>query len=539
MESDSGHSEIDFIEVEAAQRFFAVNHPRGSLDSKGSGVAVGILKDGELIGAARFISPRSTAMAAVYSVELLQVLASQDDELKSSAERMISFFRDRRSPSDFFAETEEVEGISGLAGMTPTPAHGPSSSSILEWINPCRSFYVYKLTADGSDRYYYGVRQLKRDGATADDCLVDHYWGSGTGEHFKRWRDSHLSAGSLRKEVLAIFSRKLEAYGFEAETIGGLWKTDPNCLNSCPGGLAGGILNQAAGVLGYELLTCELCGKEAQHQNGNCLSCRVNLGKSLAHCNSCEAETLHRAGLCYRCIARRNYSERYCESCQAITVHRKDSCCTCQNRASVTIRWCDSCQVETKHQGTTCNTCNAKKSVSLKTCQIHGETKHQGDVCNRCNAESSVRDQWCENCAATTKHQSGKCYNCKNRDAVSEKYCTVCEAITKHSGESCYKCRLKAKELFCSNCDRITQHNGSQCVACRPSFITIRYCESCQDETKHRGKNCTTCKTRALTYFCEECNRDTKHKLNGICTLCERREGRKRAKAQISDSMTK
>ena len=184
--------------------------------------------------------------------------------------------------------------------------------------------------------------------STESDCIADPYLGSGKGAHFQNWRAKHLLSAQLRKEILGIFPRKMQAYTLEATLIGDLWKTDPNCLNSCTGGLAGGILNQAAGVLEFAPNYCSNCEDETTHQKGSCLRCRVFSGRATIYCAECRSETLHRNEKCYKCVSRQIFSDKFCSTCDAITVHRKDNCCTCANQAAVSLKWCGKCESESK-----------------------------------------------------------------------------------------------------------------------------------------------------------------------------------------------
>ena len=110
------------------------------------------------------------------------------------------------------------------------------------WLNPERTFYTYRITAEGSDKYYIGYSHAKHANATEEELLRDGYYGSGgdsEGNKFFNWRKRHRT---VRKEILGIFDRRSEALAHEEELVGNAWRDDPLCLNSVPGGASGYLL---------------------------------------------------------------------------------------------------------------------------------------------------------------------------------------------------------------------------------------------------------------------------------------------------------
>ena len=404
-----------------------------------------------------------------------------------------------------------------------------SGDRVYEWVNPNRTYYTYKITATDSDKYYYGVRHLKKAKASLEDCLNDGYFGSGGAgkqNKFFNWKEKHRL--KLKKEVITLHTRAQEAYQEEVKLIGDSFKTDPLCLNSTIGGLAGGIAAQAVKTI-YDRAFCEKCQKETSHRNQSCLSCNQRLHRSIKWCEVCQEERQHLGNSCYKCISSKSFSEKRCDLCGAVTTHRGSNCTQCVNRKTNKLAWCDDCKKRTIHQGENCSTCIARGLVSLKECVNHGLVKHQGNTCSLCNSQKSVTLQYCGTCERTTKHQGGKCNTCLNTLRIREDFCQICEKVTKHNGNSCYLCSSKAQLKFCSVCQEDRLHNGNSCAKCAgASLIKLRQCDTCGSATKHRGEQCLPCQSAAAYYICDPCGgKVTRHKREGICYLCERREKRR------------
>ena len=88
--------------------------------------------------------------------------------------------------------------------------------------------YVYRLEYIKDSRYYYlGVLSTNLNPAE------DNYMGSGK----QVW---NLGQENFQKHIILDVPTRKEALNLEEQIIGSLWKTDPFCLNRCPGGQKGG-----------------------------------------------------------------------------------------------------------------------------------------------------------------------------------------------------------------------------------------------------------------------------------------------------------
>lgn len=394
---------------------------------------------------------------------------------------------------------------------------------VWEWFNPDRTYYIYRLTAAESEKYYIGVRQVKKREASLEDCAHDIYWGSGTGEHLKNWRKKAISEKKLKKEVLAIFSTQAQAYAFERELIGELWRTDSNCLNSCHGGKAGGINHVAAGK-SFLSAHCDTCQTVTVHNGSVCISCRNRKSLNTSYCPECSRERIHLGSSCSSCAAKKAFSILWCKSCDEPRLHRGSKCQTCTNRGKVKIIWCSTCSEYRKHQGSTCSTCNVRDSIGLKLCSKHGETKHQGAKCSKCNSESSVSYLWCEECQKTTKHQGSVCCLCRNMAVINKAWCDSCNAVTSHLGRACYVCISVPNLRHCEKCNKDTKHNGNSCATCAVPKVYEAWCSTCKKEQKHKGGSCCACANQKELKKCGICDRLTSHSKSGACMACASKE---------------
>jgi hypothetical protein len=89
-------------------------------------------------------------------------------------------------------------------------------------------YQIYKITNTHNQKYYFGAHKtLKKD---------DDYMGSGLAI---RRAIKKYGKESFRKEVIMNSSSEEEMYLQEEKIIGILWKDDPKCYNSKPGGKGG------------------------------------------------------------------------------------------------------------------------------------------------------------------------------------------------------------------------------------------------------------------------------------------------------------
>ena len=93
--------------------------------------------------------------------------------------------------------------------------------------------YLYKITNSINDRFYVGV--------TSQD--INNYWGSGIA--IKNALKKH-GRKSFKKEVLAIYHDKKEAYDIERELITSEFiGSNPLCYNMCVGGKGGDLYDRS------------------------------------------------------------------------------------------------------------------------------------------------------------------------------------------------------------------------------------------------------------------------------------------------------
>lgn len=353
---------------------------------------------------------------------------------------------------------------------------------VYEWINPNHSHYVYKTTAFDSDKYYYGVRTIKTPKATEDHCLIDGYYGSG-GAKFSHWRNIH--SAYLQKTIIAIYSRKAEAYLAEKKIIGDLFKEDPLCLNSREGGISVGINPSYFRVIENKL--CAIHGL-AKHLNEKCFNCQADAKVTIAEC-SIHGLAKHLGDFCYSCMNIEAIQQKTCPIHGEVN-HRGDSCLRCVNTRTNYVGNCDK-HGETPFQGLSCAKCSSENAVSLRECATHGETKHQGGKCRKCVAESFISNRNCE-VHGLVKHIGDSCCSCNNERNVSLEICSI-HGESKHTGGKCYTCSVQASvsERECS-IHGLTKHIGDRCYSCRQSGYSESEC-TVHGLSKHRGGKCEKC----------------------------------------------
>lgn len=333
---------------------------------------------------------------------------------------------------------------------------------VFEWVDPNRTYYTYKITASGSSKYYYGVSHVKKARATEKDCLEDGYWGSG-GPALKRWKKKYSSG--LKKEIIALYDRKMPAYLAEGKLIESAWAKDKkNSLNFHPGGYNGG---EGLKPPERKALHCE--------KHGVTLHTLFGSGRAV----------------CGKCIAAPRTSIKLCPV-HGLVKHSGDTCYTCYNRSSVRLASCPT-HGETKHQGSHCTKCVAKRVNVKKVCEIHGETNFKGDSCEKCVSQKRVYEAECPQ-HGWGKFQGSVCYKCIQKDH-EVKRCAI-HGMTLHAGSSCKKCAT-GKSWTVEKCPKHGEakfHAGT-CRKCRAEkAVTIKACPT-HGETKHRYSICYKCET--------------------------------------------
>jgi len=372
-----------------------------------------------------------------------------------------------------------------------------SGDRVYEWFNPRHSHYVYKITAADSDKYYYGVRTLRDNGAaTAEDCLKDPYFGSGgtnASNKFSNWKRKHRA--KLRKEIVAITKNKSEAYALERELVGDLWKTDPLCLNSTQGGKAIGQKYQSDQK--FPLATCDIHGETTHSAGGKCLRCRT---KAIFSDGDCEihGEVKFRKGKCEKCSGAKRRVERDCEV-HGLTLHQGSSCCLCSaSKVSYGVKLC-AIHGETNFRGDSCTRCAAAKMVNQRACPKHGFTTHLGSNCGKCQGEKLLSTEKCQTHGLTI-FVGGTCQKCQAQAMIHEDSCPI-HGQTTFMGSSCASCRAE-KAVSKRQCPEhgLVSFVGNKCRVCiNRSTTNMRDC-AIHGRTKHQGSTCSSCSSMRIAH---------------------------------------
>lgn len=479
------------IPSEEADGFIAAYHPLGRANVATSIFSFGLRLEDELLAVIQFCYPRSELKRLIYSAELLREATLAGIHLSDGLPRLIEGYIRAQKPADFFYCSSDDE----------------DAPIVYDWFDLERTYYTYKITATDSNKYYYGVSHLKKSDALAQDCLTDGYWGSGSAL-YSNWRQKH--ADYLQKEIIGLYSRKVEAFLAEADLVGTLYRDDPNCLNSIVGGLR--PLHETR-VLSDQ--HCVSHGNTSHTSSGLCLKCVASaifseqlceIHGSGAHragvCDRCRYAERRREGICEihgpwsatqgcsRCIAEIALREDYCEL-HGTTVFRGLKCARCNSLSMYSEGSCEAHGQVTLQDGK-CISCRMAKMTTLEVCSIHGESIHQGGVCRKCassnmhyegNCEThgiaTFRGDYCLRCVngrgmdeqecskhGLTIHHKGKCRRCHSESAIVEKECPIHGSV-KHQGEHCLRCKraLEYSVMECSDHGQVKHRNG-KCQKC-------------------------------------------------------------------------
>jgi hypothetical protein len=345
---------------------------------------------------------------------------------------MVRFYIKSFSPSDFFVKN----GM--LSESVCLELDLIRSDEISGWFNSALTFYTYRTTATGSDKYYYGVKRLHIRSATINDCNSDNYFGSGSRgvtNKFRNWSKKHKE--SLQKEVISIYSNRPEAYKAEKELVGDLWRDDPLCLNSSPGGAMAPPRIFESSARG----NCAIHG-DVGFIGDKCRAC-INVGLSTKEVCELHGVTSHYAGSCRRCLLEKSLKTESC-AIHGDTLFQNGKCLKCGGETKVSTRRC-SIHGETSHLGGTCALCTSSKVFSDKSCPIHGATRFVGDKCSKCIHSSAFYMDVCAT-HGETKHKGGGCYKCNLAKSWSKQDCDVHGEAVTFQGANCLRCtREKAK----------------------------------------------------------------------------------------------
>lgn len=383
---------------------------------------------------------------------------------------------------------------------------------VYEWVDLERTYYTYKITATDSDKYYLGVSHVKTGRASEEECLTDGYWGSG-GSKFRHWREKHQD--HLKKEILGRFPRRLQCYKAEEVLVGDLYRTDPNCLNSSPGGTLKHIDSRKKVLI--QLLECPIHGV-SKHRGALCGKCSVMGRNSLKEC-PIHGLTTHTGNSCYSCLVEKKLCAIHGES-----THIGNSCYQCAADERITIKTCTD-HGDVLHQGGSCCFCVSRSAISTKHCPLHGETKFKGEKCATCIVEATTNNKECLIHGVTT-HQGGSCSQCVAEKVINYRQCRY-HGWVKHHGEVCSTC-VAQKSILTKVCPRHgeTKFKGDSCFLCvSEKTINMRYCPH-HGTVKHHGENCATC-SATNSFSQRECPRHGMATHRGkTCTRCSSENSR-------------
>lgn len=239
---------------------------------------------------------------------------------------------------------------------------------VYEWHNPNMVFYTYKITAQDSDKYYYGRSSFsfKHKKPKEEELLHDGYYGSG-GEKYKNWKRKHK--GLLVKEILGVWDRWGESVVAEQELIGDLYKTDPLCLNSAPGGVS---LSGASTKKPISIKECPIHGF-TKHMGSHCYKCmRDKSIKSMGQ--KSHNKKTHIVKNCpIHGDVKHNAMTGECTYCLIASI----------NRENKVLAYCPIHGV-TYHQKSTCLKCSMADTYSTGVCLLHGEGSFKNGHCVAC-----------------------------------------------------------------------------------------------------------------------------------------------------------
>lgn len=419
---------------------------------------LGLFKGSELVCFMDFTTTFNPVYQELYSKELLNLWSIEDIEpetLNMLFNESIKAF----SLTDFYVDTDLISLPKNIF------VKGSIVENIYEWVNPEVTFYTYKITANDSDKYYFGVSHVNKGNASIHDCINDGYYGSGgkgdTRNKFVNWKRKH--SRTLVKTVIKTFERKAPAFKHEHELVGDLYATDPNCLNST----SGGKLSGSPVLLRVNISTCVIHG-ETSFIGSKCQKCVSGKVYSVKGCLK-HGETKHRNNDCMKCVTLSTISFKDCEV-HGLSKHQGSACYKCRNHGRITFKTCVK-HGEVKHIGDKCCSCAVKTTWALNDCLKHGVTRHVKDVCEKC-----VKDEHdlitCSKHGETT-HRGGKCGKCTAEKAFKFKKCQQ-HGVTLFQKYKCCKCA--------------TQNQ-----------LTVKTCVI-HGETKHRGSTCSTCVTLKSTH---------------------------------------
>lgn len=290
---------------------------------------------------------------------------------------------------------------------------------VYDWHNPEVSYYVYKISATDSEKYYIGRSSIWGANVTVEDCLNDGYFGSG-GQEFQSWKKAHRE--SLQKEIIGLYKKFEQAVRKEKKEISLSYKADPRCLNRHTGNVPG-----ARSSVVTSISYCPKHGETSHSSHQKCVKCCSEKQIIIDMC-SVHGESKHRGGVCFKCSSSRWWSVKNCPE-----------------------------HGETKHHKSSCSQCAADKRVekyplpnpiSLGTCDKHGEVKFTAGQCSICLAEQTFGKGTCPiHDSVTTRSKSGVCVSCANSSYIFDKDCPT-HGTTPHVNDKCFQCLRSSKKAL-------------------------------------------------------------------------------------------
>lgn len=484
------------IEPDLAREFIEFHHRQGMPKRCSNFRSYGLFREDELLGVIAFCSPRTRHKVLSYQYELLRCCFKDDVRVPGGVSKLIAHFVREVRPASFFTyqdtsgEKTDVYAKAGLTlvekerpkkvlvkdglsfasasnnrrdwfSMEQVVRYGPDrllgtslgevledgrrltnvelferngyhletvpGDRVYEWQNTDLRFYVYRTTATDSDKYYLGRKTSTL--STVEEMMSDGYFGSG-GVKFQNWKKRHRE--NLVKEILRVYETWGESVQGEIELIGDLHRTDPNCLNSHPGGIS---ISGAFANKDLELRECSEHGL-VRHSGSMCCSCIV---ESAFVQNECDVH--------------------------GSTIFRGDVCCLCLSKKLNSVESCDIHGL-TPHQGGRCSKCR----YSDKGCPVHGRTLHtRNGVCLRCsNKKAEVTQRLCPVHGEST-FAAGTCLSCASSKTFDIGRCLVHGECKVRNG-NCVAC-LNSKKLAFEKTSCVDHGDdnlfvNSRCVRC-------------------------------------------------------------------------
>ena len=377
------------IDFDVAADFVDRFHHQGMVKKVPLPHCFGLFSGDDLLGVAIFCPPRTRDKRVAYPYELLRLCFKHNTRVVGGASKLIKKFIVDKNPPSFFTyqdtsgkaskvyeksgmtmvEKESPEKVVVKDGLAYNTAENNRSDRVYEWHNPNMVFYTYRITAQDSDKYYYGRSSFSfsNEKPKKEDLLHDGYYGSG-GEKYKNWKRKHK--GLLVKEILGVWDRWGESVVAEKELIGDLYKTDPLCLNSTPGGMS---LSGASTKKPVNIKECPIHGF-VKHMGNHCYKCMRD--RSIQSMGQ-KSHSGKRAHIVKNCSIHGDVKHdpitKECTYCMMASMSKENSI----------LAYCPTHGI-TYHQKSTCLKCSMADIYSTGVCLLHGEGSFKNGHCVAC-----------------------------------------------------------------------------------------------------------------------------------------------------------